>query len=86
MTMPGGFAASDIAPRATDWSGEAMQRRIRKRYASERRFRLIGLSAILISAGFLAFLLVTMLGNGVTVPELTSGPTEAGSFAQLTPA
>ena len=65
MTMPGGFAASDIAPRATDWSGEAMQRRIRKRYASERRFRLIGLSAVLLSAGFLAFLLFTMLGNGL---------------------
>jgi phosphate transport system permease protein len=65
MTLPSGLAASDIASRATEWSGEAMQRRIRKRYAAERRFRLIGLSAILISAGFLAFLLFTMLGNGV---------------------
>jgi phosphate transport system permease protein len=49
----------------TDWSSEAMQRRIRKRYAAERRFRLLGLGAILVSAGFLVLLLVIMLGNGV---------------------
>ncbi len=42
-----------------------MQRRIRKRYAAERRFRLVGLGAVLISAGFLLLLLVIMLGNGV---------------------
>jgi phosphate transport system permease protein len=49
----------------TDWSSEAMQRRIRKRYSAERRFRLLGLGAVLLSAGFLALLLVIMLGNGV---------------------
>jgi phosphate transport system permease protein len=49
----------------TDWSSGEMQRRIRKRYAAERRFRLLGLTAILISAGFLVLLLVIMLGNGV---------------------
>jgi phosphate transport system permease protein len=49
----------------TDWNGAAMRRRIRRRYAAERRFRLLGLGAILVSAGFLAFLLVTMLGNGI---------------------
>jgi len=48
----------------TDWQGQAMQQRIRRRYVSERRFRLIGLGAILLSAGFLAFLLVTMIANG----------------------
>ena len=53
------------SPRApTDWKGNAMQRRIRRRYAAERRFRWLGLSAILISAAFLAFLLVTMIGKG----------------------
>jgi phosphate transport system permease protein len=52
-----------VAP--TDWRTDAMQQRIRRRYAAERRFRLLGLSAILISAAFLAFLLVTMLANGV---------------------
>ncbi|MCM8730297.1 phosphate ABC transporter permease PstA [Hephaestia sp. GCM10023244] len=49
----------------TDWNTPAMQRRIRRRYAAERRFRLTGLAAIVMSAGFLAFLLVTMLGGGL---------------------
>jgi phosphate transport system permease protein len=42
-----------------------MQQRIRRRYAAERRFRMIGLGAVLLSAAFLAFLLITMLANGV---------------------
>ena len=57
---------SDAARRApTDWKGQAMQQRIRRRYSAERRFRFLGLGAILLSLGFLAFLLVTMVGNGV---------------------
>jgi phosphate transport system permease protein len=59
--------------RPTDWNGPAMQARIRRRYAAERRFRLIGLSAVLLSAAFLAFLLVTMAANGLrgfTVTEI----------------
>ncbi|AGH48032.1 MULTISPECIES: phosphate ABC transporter permease PstA [Sphingomonadales] len=50
--------------RPTDWKGSAMQNRIRRRYAAERRFKLLGLLSILVSAAFLAFLLVTMIGNG----------------------
>tara|TARA_R110000787_G_scaffold31133_3_gene82828 strand:+ start:188 stop:1468 length:1281 start_codon:yes stop_codon:yes gene_type:complete len=50
----------------TDWQGTAMQKRIAGRYASERRFRLLGLGAIVLSAGFLAFLLLSMLGNGLS--------------------
>jgi phosphate transport system permease protein len=49
----------------TDWKSDAMQRRIARRYASERRFKMAGLSAVLLSAAFLAFLLITMVGNGV---------------------
>ena len=41
-----------------------MDARVRRRYASERRFRMIGLVAVLFSGGFLTFLLVTMLANG----------------------
>jgi phosphate transport system permease protein len=60
----------------TDWKGAAMQKRIAGRYASERRFKLFGLAAVLLSGAFLAFLLITMVGNGargftythVTVP------------------
>jgi phosphate transport system permease protein len=54
-----------IDPTPTDWNGEAIQRRIRRRYAAERRFRLVGLFAVLLSAGFLAFLLVSMAIKGV---------------------
>ncbi|AMK17302.1 MULTISPECIES: phosphate ABC transporter permease PstA [Sphingobium] len=49
----------------TDWKSDVMRKRIARRYAAERRFRLIGLFAVLLSAAFLAFLLVTMLGNGL---------------------
>ena len=54
-----------LDPTPTDWGGEAMRRQLRRRYAAERRFRLLGLAAILISVGFLAFLLVTMLASGL---------------------
>ncbi len=56
--------ADSIDPTPTDWGGEMMRARIRSRYAAERRFKLLGLAAILISVGFLIFLLVTMIGNG----------------------
>jgi phosphate transport system permease protein len=50
---------------STDWNAKAMQQRIRRRYRAERRFRLLGLAAILLSAAFLAFLLVTLLASGL---------------------
>jgi phosphate transport system permease protein len=61
--MSEAFPPLDPAP--TDWHGEAMRRRIRRRYAAERRFKLLGLGAVLVSAGFLAFLLISMFGNGI---------------------
>jgi phosphate transport system permease protein len=48
----------------TDWRGAAMQKRIAGRYAAERRFKLMGLGAVLLSGAFLAFLLFVMVGNG----------------------
>ncbi len=48
----------------TDWRSAAMQARVQRRYVAERRFRLLGLLAIIASAGFLALLLVTMAANG----------------------
>ena len=48
----------------TDWKTGAMHARIRRRYRSERIFRLLGLSAVLLSAGFLVFLLFTMISGG----------------------
>ncbi len=52
-------------PTPTNWGNPAMQRRLRRRYSAERNFRLLGLAAILLSAGFLAFLLVSMMANGI---------------------
>ncbi len=43
----------------------AFEARLRKRYAAERRFRALGLAAILFSLAMLAFLLGTMTLNGV---------------------
>ena len=47
------------------WTEGAMKRRIAGRYASERRFRALGLLAATLSLGFLVFLLATMLAKGL---------------------
>nr|WP_137678547.1 phosphate ABC transporter permease PstA [Parerythrobacter lutipelagi] len=43
----------------------AFEARLRKRYAAERRFKLLGLGAIVFSVLILAFLLINMTVNGV---------------------
>ena len=63
MTEPASHATPARLP--TAWRSDAMSRRIRKRYVAETRFKRIGQLAILMSAGFLAFLLITMAWNGV---------------------
>lgn len=63
-TMPADATVSRRLP--TDWKSKAMQRRIARRYASERRFRLMGLGAIVLSAGFLAFLILSMMSSGLS--------------------
>jgi phosphate transport system permease protein len=45
---------------AERWSGEQMKKRVARRYAAERRFKLLGFSAVALSVAFLAFLLFTM--------------------------
>ncbi|UUR07615.1 phosphate ABC transporter permease PstA [Sphingomonas glaciei] len=47
------------------WSSEAMTRRVGRRYAAERRFKALGLVAVLVSLAFLAFLLITMTVRGI---------------------
>src|SRR5215213_3573014 len=49
----------------TQWDSGAQRARLAKRYAAERRFKLIGFAAVALSLGFLAFLLGTMALNGV---------------------
>jgi phosphate transport system permease protein len=51
---------SDGAPTRT----EAFERRLKRRYAAEKRFKAIGLAAIAFSVAVLLFLLVTMVING----------------------
>jgi phosphate transport system permease protein len=48
----------------TNWQSPDMVKRIKRRYAAERRFKAMGAVAILISVAFLAFLLLTMANNG----------------------
>nr|WP_315470446.1 phosphate ABC transporter permease PstA [uncultured Sphingorhabdus sp.] len=78
-----------IAPTPTDWNGDVMQRRIARRYAVERRFKAMGFFSVALSTLFLAFLLFTMLGQGLRgfqrtevavefdFPTLTAGTTAA---------
>ena len=47
------------------WASDDMGRRLRKRYAAERRFRALGFAAIAISVLFLAFLLWNMGSKGI---------------------
>ena len=50
---------------ATLARSEAFARRLKKRYSAERRFKALGLGAVLFSVAVLVFLLGTMLWNGV---------------------
>ncbi len=80
-------AVPDITP--TDWNGQIMQKRIASRYAAERRFKAMGFMAVALSTLFLAFLLFTLLGQGLRgfqrteiavdfdFPVLTSGASVA---------
>jgi phosphate transport system permease protein len=47
-------------------AGAAAAARIRRRYAAERRFRLLGLGALLVALALLAFLLVSVMSQGLT--------------------
>lgn len=55
----------------TDWNSPAMRARIRRRYRSEKIFRLAGGGALLLAGLFLAFLLFTLARNGISGFERT---------------
>jgi phosphate transport system permease protein len=57
-------AAAERAP--TDWSSAAMKARVRRRYMSEKIFRLLGFLSVSLSVLFLAFLLVNMMSKGLS--------------------
>ena len=50
---------------------EAVARGIARRYRNEAIFRALGLVALLIGLGFLAFFFYTLIGNGYTALEQT---------------
>jgi len=55
---------NSVAP--SRWTDGSMNARVRRRYAAERRFRLLGLLAIGLSVAFLAFLLLNMAAKGLS--------------------
>ena len=64
--------------------------RLKKRYAAERRFKALGLAAIIVSLAFLAVLLFTMLKNGVAGLDFaflsgsdSTDPTTAGVWSSM---
>ncbi len=77
----------------TTWDSPAMQARIRLRYRKERAFRALGMVALTFAAGFLLFLLVTIVAGGwnsfrqtqvlvpVTIDATVLGVTEAQARA-----
>ena len=74
----------------TRWTGEAMQNRLRRRYRSERLFKLLGLLSVGVSLAFLAFLLITMIWRGAGGLSLdflsasdSTDPTLAGVWGAL---
>ena len=56
---------------ATPSVKEVVARGIRRRYRNERVFRALGLAALLIGLGFLAFFFYTLIGNGYTAIQQT---------------
>jgi phosphate transport system permease protein len=54
--------AATIEP--TSWSSPEMQARIRRRYRSERLFHGLGLASLALAAGFLVFLLTSVILSG----------------------
>jgi len=50
---------------AKNWQSPDAERRLAKRYSAERRFKLLGLSAVGLSMAFLVFLIGTMLISGL---------------------
>jgi phosphate transport system permease protein len=56
---------SKTASSASRWTDGSMKRLVAKRYAAERRFKLFGLAAVVLSVAFLAFLLINMGARGL---------------------
>ncbi len=62
----GAAVAGAPAPSLSRHTGEAARRRLRRRYAAERRFKLYGMAALIFAVMSLGVLLWTVVGNGYT--------------------
>ena len=87
-SMSGRQASSALVQ--SRWTDGSMDALVRKRYASERRFRALGFAAVALSVAFLAFLLATMVAkgaSGLTMGFLTGSdstdPAMAGVWGAL---
>src|SRR5262245_57046914 len=56
--------AQAIGGRATDWASDDSRRRIRRRYAADRRLQAFGILAITLAIGLLGILLGSIIANG----------------------
>ena len=65
MSDPVTTTTADDAPLRAPTRTAAFEKRLKKRYAAEQRFKLLGLSAIVFSVVVLIFLLATMTINGI---------------------
>jgi phosphate transport system permease protein len=66
LAVPPSAAPAPLERQPTDWASRDMQARIAARYRAERNFRRMGAGALLVAAGFLAFLLFTIVRDGWT--------------------
>lgn len=69
-TAPAGVAMPAEAPvrperQPTDWSNPAMRRLLSRRKAREKGFAAIGMGAVILAVFFLAFLLWSMMADGI---------------------
>ena len=60
-----------MSSRSTLSVKEAVARGLARRYRNEHIFRALGLAALLVGLGFLAFFFYTLVGNGYTASEQT---------------
>jgi phosphate transport system permease protein len=57
---------NNAAVRTPSSSVEAVRASLKRRYARERRFRLLGLLAVVLGLGFVALLLLSIVSKGWT--------------------
>jgi hypothetical protein len=60
------IASNSAGIRKYDWTSEAHARRLKRRYAADRRLQFYGLAAIAIALGLLATLVISLIASGYT--------------------